>query len=89
MAPSASIPMYFKSCELDFRNLDVAAAPAANNFVFGYTLAMVRTHSYTIALPILEPTSPRRRASAKTAYMFSEAALSDAPSVAKILRILI
>lgn len=50
---------------------------------------IVRTASYTMALPMVWPVFARRMLSAMTAYMWSLAALSAAPSTPKSLSSLI
>ncbi len=64
-------------------------APDCRSAGFGKMAAMVRTHSYTIALPMVWPVLARRIASPTTAYMFSLAALLPAPSSASVFSSLI
>ena len=62
----------------------MAGEPDCSSAGLGKMAAMVRTHSYTMAFPIVCPVLARRIASPTTVYMFSLAALSPAPSSASV-----
>ena len=69
--------------------MHTARAPDCSSPGLGKMAAIVRTHSNTIALPMVCPVLARRIASPTTAYMFSLAALSPAPNSARVFSSLI